>query len=82
MARSGWGSIVFSDESRFQICPNDHQKRDWRRPGWSTDPAFTIAGHTGPLPGIMVWSAISFDSQTPLVVNRGNLQHSGTSTIF
>lgn len=78
MARSGWndadwGRIVFSDESRFQLCPDDHRRRVWRRTGQRGDPAFTIARHTGPQQGIMVWGAISFDSRTPLVVIRGTL---------
>ncbi|GFS48162.1 transposable element Tc1 transposase [Trichonephila clavipes] len=34
---------------------------------------FTIACHTGAQPGVMVWSAISFYSRTPLVVIRGTL---------
>ncbi|UYV79213.1 hypothetical protein LAZ67_17001537 [Cordylochernes scorpioides] len=28
-----WGRIVFSDESRFLLCPDDRRKRVWRRPG-------------------------------------------------
>ncbi|GFX76765.1 transposable element Tc1 transposase [Trichonephila clavipes] len=28
-----WGRIVFIDESRFQLCPDDHRRRVWRRPG-------------------------------------------------
>lgn len=78
LARSGWnhadwGRIVFSDESRFQLCPDDHRRRVWRRPGQRADPAFTIARHTGPQQGVMVWGAISLDSRTPLVVIRGTL---------
>ncbi|GFV60792.1 transposable element Tc1 transposase [Trichonephila clavipes] len=78
LARSGWNHtdwerIVFSDEYRFQMCPDDHRKRARRRPGQRADPAFTIAHHTGPLPEAMVWGAISFDSRTPLVVIRGPL---------
>ncbi|GFX36463.1 transposable element Tc1 transposase [Trichonephila clavipes] len=57
---------VFSDESRFQLCPDDHRRRVWRRPGQRADPAFTIAHHTGSQPGVLVWGAISFDSRTPL----------------
>ncbi|GFU77499.1 HTH_Tnp_Tc3_2 domain-containing protein [Trichonephila clavipes] len=53
LARSGWnhadsGRIVFSDEFCFQLCPDDHRRRVWRRPGQRADPAFTIACHTGP----------------------------------
>ncbi|GFW99745.1 uncharacterized protein TNCV_3419751 [Trichonephila clavipes] len=45
LARSGWnhadwGRIVFSDESRFQLCPDDHRRRVWRRPGQRVDPTF------------------------------------------
>ncbi|GFX00029.1 HTH_Tnp_Tc3_2 domain-containing protein [Trichonephila clavipes] len=49
-----WRRIVFSDEYRFQLCPDDHQKRVWRRPGQCADPAFTIRRHTCPQPGVMV----------------------------
>ncbi|UYV83088.1 hypothetical protein LAZ67_22002161 [Cordylochernes scorpioides] len=59
---------VFSDESRFLLCPYDHIKRVWRRPGQCVDPCLTFKHHTGPQLGVMVWDAISFDSRTPLVV--------------
>ncbi|GFU66473.1 HTH_Tnp_Tc3_2 domain-containing protein [Trichonephila clavipes] len=39
------------DESRFQLCPDDHRQRVWRRPEQHADPAFTIARHTGSQPG-------------------------------
>ncbi|GFV96685.1 transposable element Tc1 transposase [Trichonephila clavipes] len=71
---------VFSDEFRFQLCPDDNRRRVWRSPGQRADPAFTIEHHTGPKPGVMVWGAISFDNRTPFVVIRGNLQHIGTLT--
>ncbi|GFY19775.1 uncharacterized protein TNCV_4649451 [Trichonephila clavipes] len=46
---------LFSDESRFQLCLDDHRRRVWRRPGQRVDPAFPIARHTGPL-----WSGVPF----------------------
>ncbi|UYV79199.1 hypothetical protein LAZ67_17001480 [Cordylochernes scorpioides] len=67
-----WGRIVFSDESRFLLCPDDRRKRVWRRPG-RVDPGLTVEHHTGPQQGVMVWGAISFDSRTPLVVIPGTL---------
>ena len=78
MARStwndaDWGRIVFSDESRFVMYPDDQRRRVWRHPGQRTVPAFTVARPTGPQHGIMVWGAISFDSRTPLVVIRRTL---------
>ncbi|UYV62778.1 hypothetical protein LAZ67_2001908 [Cordylochernes scorpioides] len=68
-----WGRIVFSDESRFLLCPDDRRKRVWRRPGQRVDPGLTVEHHTGPQQGVMVWGAISFDSRTPLVVIPGTL---------
>ncbi|GFX56889.1 transposable element Tc1 transposase [Trichonephila clavipes] len=66
-----WGRIVFNDESRLQLCPDDHRRRVWKCLGQCADPSFTIARHTGPQPGVMVWGVISFDIRTPLVVIRG-----------
>ncbi|GFX13727.1 uncharacterized protein TNCV_599371 [Trichonephila clavipes] len=71
LARSGWnqadwGRTVFSDESGFQLCPDDHRRRVWRRPGPRADPAFTIARHTGPQLGdayqTLLWPARSPDT--------------------
>ncbi|GFX52006.1 transposable element Tc1 transposase [Trichonephila clavipes] len=64
---------LFSDESRFQLSSEDHRRRVWKRPGQHADPAFTIAYHTSPQPGVMVCGVISFDSRIPLVVFRGTL---------
>ncbi|GFV28747.1 retrovirus-related Pol polyprotein from transposon 297 [Trichonephila clavipes] len=50
---------VLSDESRFQLCPDDRRRRKWRRLGQRADLAFTIAHHTCPQPRVMVWGAIS-----------------------
>ncbi|UYV82611.1 hypothetical protein LAZ67_22000131 [Cordylochernes scorpioides] len=68
-----WGHIVFSDEFRFLLCPDDRRKRAWRRPGQRVNPGLTGEHHTGPQQGVMVWGAISFDSRTPLVVIPGTL---------
>ncbi|UYV63544.1 SEC14L2 [Cordylochernes scorpioides] len=70
-----WGRIVFSDESRFLLCPDDRRKRVWRRPGLRVDPGLTVEHHTGPQQGVMVWGAISFDSRTPLLVILAPWQH-------
>ncbi|GFU12937.1 hypothetical protein TNCV_1456741 [Trichonephila clavipes] len=45
-----FGRVLFSEESHFQLCPEDNRRRVWRRPGL----VFTIACHTGPQPGVMV----------------------------
>ncbi|GFX43475.1 transposable element Tc1 transposase [Trichonephila clavipes] len=46
---------MFIDESRYQLSLEDHSRRVWRRPGQCADFAFTIARHTGPQQGVMVW---------------------------
>ncbi|GFV69734.1 hypothetical protein TNCV_1348871 [Trichonephila clavipes] len=55
------------------MCPGDHRRRVWRHPGQCTGPAFTNYTPHRPQPGVMVWSAVSFDIRTPLVVIRGTL---------
>ncbi|GFV47417.1 transposable element Tc1 transposase [Trichonephila clavipes] len=52
------------DESHFHLCPDDHRRRVWRRPGQLTDLAFFIARHTSPPQGVTVWDVISFDTPT------------------
>ncbi|GFX56454.1 transposable element Tc1 transposase [Trichonephila clavipes] len=78
LTRSGWnhadwGCIVYKDDSRFQLCPGNHRRRVWRRPGQRVNHAFTVAHNSDPQPGVMVWGAISFDSRTTLVVIKGKL---------
>ncbi|GFT28560.1 uncharacterized protein TNCV_429561 [Trichonephila clavipes] len=66
-----WGCIVLRDESRFQLCPDDHRRCVWRCLEQRADPSFTIARPTGPQPGVMFWGAISLDRRTPFFVIRG-----------
>ncbi|GFX66077.1 transposable element Tc1 transposase [Trichonephila clavipes] len=80
-SRSDWnhtdrGHILFSDESRFQLCPDVHRGRVWRILGQRADPAFNIACHTGPQSGVIVWGAISFDGWTPCL----SLEHTYITT--
>ncbi|GFW05444.1 uncharacterized protein TNCV_3359611 [Trichonephila clavipes] len=63
---NGWTVADFSvliDESRFQVCPDDHRRRVWRRPGQDADPSFTIARHTNPEPGVMVWGVLLWTNE-------------------
>ncbi|GFV64025.1 transposable element Tc1 transposase [Trichonephila clavipes] len=64
---------LIDDESHFQLCPYDHRRRVWKRSGQRANPAFTIARHRGPQPGVISWGTIYFDSRTSLVVIRGTL---------
>ncbi|GFY28715.1 transposable element Tc1 transposase [Trichonephila clavipes] len=52
LAQSGWNHahwrrIVFSDESRFHLCPDDNRRHVCRRLGKRANPVFPIARHTG-----------------------------------
>ncbi|GFV24988.1 transposable element Tcb1 transposase [Trichonephila clavipes] len=60
-----WNEVVFTDESR--ICLQHHygRIRVWRHRGERT--LNSCHRHTGPAPGIMVWSGIEYHSRTPLV---------------
>ncbi|GFY20693.1 hypothetical protein TNCV_1119271 [Trichonephila clavipes] len=44
----GLKEAVFSDESRFQLCSDDHRRRVWRRPAQRADPDFTTVCHADP----------------------------------
>ncbi|GFS57404.1 uncharacterized protein TNCV_492441 [Trichonephila clavipes] len=77
-----WGCIVFSDEFFFQLCPDYHRRRVWRRPSQHAESAFTIARHTYSQPGVMVWDAIYFEAGPLWSSLEAQLQHSGTLTTF
>lgn len=70
---AAWGCVVFIEDSRFQLRPDDNRKCVRRRPSQCADPPFNIVRHTDPQQGIMIRGAISLDNRTPLVVNRGAL---------
>ncbi|GFW56945.1 HTH_Tnp_Tc3_2 domain-containing protein [Trichonephila clavipes] len=75
-------ATLFSDESCFHLCPDDHRRRVWRHPGQRADPAFPIACHTDPQPGVMVWYAIFFTAEPLWSSLEAHFQHSDTSTTF
>ena len=85
MARSGWndadwGRIVFSDESRFQLCPDDHRRRVWRRTGQRGILLSLL--HATPALNKALWSGVPFPlTAGPLWSSlEVHLLHSGTST--
>ncbi|GFV43623.1 HTH_Tnp_Tc3_2 domain-containing protein [Trichonephila clavipes] len=75
-------TALFSDESRFHLCPDDHRRRVWRRPEQRANPAFPIARRTGPQHGVMVWGAITFEAGPLWSSFEAHLQHNGTSAAF
>ncbi|GFY04723.1 HTH_Tnp_Tc3_2 domain-containing protein [Trichonephila clavipes] len=80
---SDWGRVVFSDESRFNLChPDDHRRCVWRRPRQSSECAFTISRHAGPQQEVMVWDVISFEVGPLWSSLDAHLQHIDTSMAF
>ncbi|GFV89985.1 transposable element Tc1 transposase [Trichonephila clavipes] len=87
LARSGWNHadwrrIVFSDKFIFQLCLDKYRRRVWRRPGQRTDHAISIADHTGPQQGVVVWGAISFEAGPLWSSLDAHLQHISASATF
>ncbi|GFW85376.1 hypothetical protein TNCV_144211 [Trichonephila clavipes] len=46
--RADWERMVFSDESQFQLCPDDNRRCTGRLTRRCGDPALTFACHTDP----------------------------------
>ncbi|GFV44068.1 transposable element Tc1 transposase [Trichonephila clavipes] len=59
------------------MCPDDHQRRVWRRPGKRADAYFANASHTGHQPSVMVRRSIFPDNRIRLVVIKGTLTAQG-----
>ncbi|GFW72484.1 transposable element Tcb2 transposase [Trichonephila clavipes] len=68
-----WRSVVFSDESRFCFFNDSQRIRAWCRRGERSNSAVTVERPTTRQRGIMVWSAIAYDSTSPLVRIQGTL---------
>lgn len=54
-----WGSVIFSDESKFNLIGSDGRKWCWRKPGQACDPKYTKkkVKHGGG--SVMVWGCIT-----------------------
>ncbi|GFX71902.1 transposable element Tc1 transposase [Trichonephila clavipes] len=57
--RTEWRSVVLSDESRFFLGASDGRVLVRRRPVQRLQLNYLRPRHTGPIPGIIVWGAIS-----------------------
>ncbi|GFU39731.1 transposable element Tcb1 transposase [Trichonephila clavipes] len=68
-----WNEVVFTDESRICLQHHDGRIRVWRHRGERMLNSCLVHRHTGPAPGIMVWSGVGYHSRTPLVRIVGTL---------
>ncbi|GFU80089.1 transposable element Tcb2 transposase [Trichonephila clavipes] len=77
-ARGNWtaaerNQVIFSEESRFSLSSDDNRVRVWRPRGERLNPAFALQRQTAPTIGVMVWGAIAYNTQSPLVLIRGTI---------
>ncbi|GFW80549.1 transposable element Tcb2 transposase [Trichonephila clavipes] len=68
-----WNQVVLSDESRFNLSSDDNHVRVWRPRGERLNPAFALQQHTALTVCVMVWSAIAYNTRSPLVLIRGTM---------
>ncbi|GFY26807.1 transposable element Tcb1 transposase [Trichonephila clavipes] len=69
-----WNQVVFSDESRFNLCSDDNPVRVWRPLGESLNHAFALQQHTAPDARGIIWGAIAYNTQSPLVLIHGTMK--------
>ncbi|GFU06984.1 transposable element Tcb1 transposase [Trichonephila clavipes] len=65
--------VVFIDESRICLQHHDGRIRVWRHRGERMLNSCVLYRHTGPAPGIMVWSGVGYHYRFPLVRIAGTL---------
>ncbi|UYV61333.1 hypothetical protein LAZ67_1004446 [Cordylochernes scorpioides] len=68
-----WHRVVLSDESRFCLSSDSRRVRVWRRRGERCNPVAIVERPTVRQRGIMVWSAIAYDSRSPLFRIQGTM---------
>ncbi|GFY22295.1 transposable element Tcb2 transposase [Trichonephila clavipes] len=63
---SDWGNVMFTDESRFDLEPDDKRIRIWRKQGTRNQPQNITQHHAFRGRSIMVWAGISLGYRTDL----------------
>ncbi|GFT39484.1 HTH_Tnp_Tc3_2 domain-containing protein [Trichonephila clavipes] len=61
---SDWGNVMFTDESRFALEPDDKRIRIWRKQGTHNKPQNITEHHAFRGGSIMVWAGISLGYRT------------------
>ncbi|GFV95167.1 transposable element Tcb1 transposase [Trichonephila clavipes] len=71
---SDWGNVMFADESRFALEPDDKCIRMWRERGTRNQPQNITEHHAFQGRSIMVWAEISLGDRTDLhIFKRGSV---------
>ncbi|GFW36127.1 transposable element Tcb1 transposase [Trichonephila clavipes] len=70
---SDWGNVIFTNESRFALEPDNKRIRIWRKQGTHNQPQNITEHHTFRGGSIMVWTGISLGYRTDLhIFKRGS----------
>ncbi|GFT32325.1 transposable element Tcb2 transposase [Trichonephila clavipes] len=68
--RNEWSNVLFSDESRFSVHPDNRRIFIWRDRGSRSNPAFVHESVRFGSGGVLVYGGISIDGCTGLYINR------------
>lgn len=69
-----WGKILFTDESRFCLKPDDRRVKVWRRPGERYAQCNIVGRESYGGGSVMVWGGICIGARTELhIVENGSL---------
>ncbi|GFW24085.1 transposable element Tcb1 transposase [Trichonephila clavipes] len=68
--RNEWSNVLFSDESRFSVHPDNRRIFIWRERGSRNNPAFVHESVRFGSGGILVYGGISIDGRTDLYIIR------------
>ncbi|GFU74406.1 transposable element Tcb2 transposase [Trichonephila clavipes] len=68
--RNEWSNVLFSDEFRFSVHPENRRIFIWRDRGSINNPAFVLETVRFGREGILVYGGISIDGRTDLYIIR------------
>ena len=68
--RNEWPNILFSNEYRFPLCPDNKRIFIWRERGTRNNPGFAHESIRFGGGGVMVYAGISIDGRTDLHIIR------------
>ncbi|GFW95506.1 transposable element Tcb1 transposase [Trichonephila clavipes] len=68
--RNEWSNVLFSDESRFSVPPDNRRIFIWRDRGSRNNPAFVHESVRFGSGGVLVYGGISIDGRTDLYIIR------------
>ncbi|GFV54632.1 transposable element Tcb2 transposase [Trichonephila clavipes] len=71
--RNEWSNVLFSDESRFSVHPDNSRIFIWRDRGSRNNPAFVHESIRLVGGGVLVYGGISIDGRTDLYIIRDGL---------